>query len=65
MNAQVVDQPPTTTIDVTDAQGYFRPAPTGIDVDLASRLPGGDGAGVRVVDVEAGPRTETACPGGL
>lgn len=54
VNAQVVDQPPTTTTDVTGAQGYFRPAPAGIDVDLASRLPGGDGAGVRVVDVEGG-----------
>src|SRR5262249_30870439 len=49
-----IDRPPMTTIDVRDAQGYFRPAPAGIDVDLAGRLPGGDGAGGRVVDIEAG-----------
>lgn len=53
-NAQAMDRPPTTTIDVTPSQGYFRPAPLGIDVDLASRLPGGNGAGVRIVDIEAG-----------
>lgn len=55
-DAQQIDRPPLTTIDVTNDQNYFRPAPRGIDVDLASRLPGGNGVGVgvRIADIEAG-----------
>jgi serine protease len=48
------DIPPTTTIDVTPQQGYFRPSPVGVDVDLARRLAGGRGEGIRVADIEAG-----------
>jgi hypothetical protein len=48
------DIPPTTTIDVTPQENYFRPSPTGIDVDFARAFPGGTGSGVRVVDVENG-----------
>ena len=48
------DIPPTTTIDVTAQQGYFRPAPVGIDVDIARRFAGGRGDGVRIVDIEGG-----------
>ena len=49
-----VDIAPTTTIDVTPQQGYFRPSPVGIDVDIARRFAGGRGEGVRIVDIEAG-----------
>jgi hypothetical protein len=52
------DIPPTTTIDVTPQQGYFHPAPTGVDVDLVRHLPGGLGDGVRIADVEAGWHTD-------
>jgi serine protease len=52
-----VDIAPTTMIDVTPQQGYFRPSPTGIDVDMARRFAGGRGEGVRIVDVEAGWNT--------
>ena len=48
------DIAPITTIDVTGEQGYFRPSPTGIDVDIARRFAGGRGEGVRIVDIEAG-----------
>jgi hypothetical protein len=53
-NAQAVDLPPTTTIDVRPSQGYLRRAPAGIDWDLARRVPGGTGAGVRIADIEFG-----------
>lgn len=53
--------PPTTpgnagdpTPDYVLDQGYFDPAPAGIDVAYARALPGGRGEGVRVVDVEQG-----------
>lgn len=48
------DIAPTTTIDVTAQQGYFRPSPAGIDVDFARRFAGGRGEGVRIVDIEFG-----------
>ena len=35
-------------------QGYFAPAPSGIDVTYARQVPGGRGETVRVVDVEQG-----------
>jgi len=49
-----VDIAPTTTIDVTSQEGYFRPTPVGIDVDIARRFAGGRGEGVRIVDIEGG-----------
>lgn len=49
-----VDIAPTTTIDVTAQEGYFRPTPAGIDVDIARRFAGGRGEGVRIVDIEGG-----------
>jgi hypothetical protein len=52
-----VDIPPLTMVDVTPQQGYFRPSPTGIDVDMARRFAGGRGQGVRIVDIEAGWNT--------
>ena len=48
------DIAPTTTIDVTPQQGYFRPSPVGVDVDLARRFAGGRGQGIRIADIEAG-----------
>jgi len=48
------DIAPTTTIDVAAQQGYFRPSPVGIDVDMARRFAGGRGEGVRIVDIEGG-----------
>jgi serine protease len=50
------DIPPQTTINVTGSQNYFRPSPSGIDVDYARLLQGGRGNSVRVADVEAGWR---------
>ncbi len=48
------DKPPTTTLNVTPAQGYLRRAPQGIDVDFARNFTGGRGQNVRIVDVESG-----------
>jgi hypothetical protein len=42
--------PPTPDYD--SAQLYLRMAPEGIDADYARTIPGGDGTGVRIVDVE-------------
>lgn len=47
------DIPPPTP-DFTGGQGYLDAAPTGVDADYASTLPGGSGAGVEVVDIEGG-----------
>jgi serine protease len=52
------DIPPITTIDVTNSQGYFRPAPTGVDVNFARLFAGGRGEGVRIADIEAGWTTD-------
>ncbi len=48
------DIPPLTTINVTPSQNYFRPAPTGIDVDFARHFQSGRGNTVRIADIEAG-----------
>lgn len=49
------DIPPTTTIDVTPRQGYLLGAASnGIDAPWANRVPGGKGAGIRLIDVEGG-----------
>lgn len=53
------DIAPTTTINVVPDQGYLLPAfQGGIDAHWAGRLPGGRGAGVRVVDIESGWYTD-------
>ncbi|HEY8453383.1 MAG: S8 family serine peptidase [Micromonosporaceae bacterium] len=44
--------PPSTTPDFTDMQGYFRPAPMGIDADFSRQDPRLRGAGIKVVDLE-------------
>ena len=54
-SAPAADIPPTTLIDVTGAQGYKLPASqNGIDAGWANRLPGGRGAGIRLIDMEGG-----------
>lgn len=45
-------EPPTTTPDFSSHQGYLDAAPGGVDARYAWGRPGGDGAGVRIVDVE-------------
>ncbi|MBU8932993.1 MAG: S8 family serine peptidase [candidate division Zixibacteria bacterium] len=44
--------PPTS--DWVPYQDYREAAPDGVDADYANTLPGGDGAGVRIIDVEGG-----------
>ena len=44
------------TPDFHGLQGYLGPAPDGVDAAYAWQFPGGDGNGVRVVDVEGGWR---------
>ncbi|RKH22025.1 S8 family serine peptidase [Corallococcus sp. CA031C] len=51
MQPQVVDAPPTTP-DFTTRQGFLGAAPGGVDALHAWTLPGGRGAGVRVIDIE-------------
>ena len=51
---EAADIPPLTTIDVTPSQGYFRAAPTGIDVDFARNFAAGRGNTVRIADIEIG-----------
>lgn len=51
MSTAAVDEDPVTTF-VSSGQTWLGRAPNGIDAEYAWRFPGGDGAGVRVVDVE-------------
>ncbi len=46
-----IDIPPSTP-HYDSLQLYLRPAPTGIDADYSRTITGGDGAGVRIVDIE-------------
>ena len=48
----VEDEPPAHTPDFTPRQGYLDPAPGGIDARFAWTQPGGEGAGVRIIDIE-------------
>lgn len=48
----LAEEPPSTTPDFTSRQGYLDPAPNGVDARYAWTLPGGDGAGIRIIDVE-------------
>lgn len=48
-----IDISPVTPLYV-DQQGYLDPAPVGVNARFGWSYPGGDGAGVRVVDVEGG-----------
>jgi hypothetical protein len=55
MLPDLVDAPPASP-DFTARQGYLGPAPGGIDARYAWTLPGGGGAGVRIIDLEWGWR---------
>ena len=48
----VADGPGGATPDLTPRQGYLDPAPAGVDARHAWGVPGGDGAGVQIIDVE-------------
>lgn len=52
----VPDEPPATTPSFEARQGYLDAAPGGIDARYAWTVPGGRGAGVRVIDCEWGWR---------
>lgn len=47
------DIPPPTP-DLTGGQGYFTPAPTGIDTRVSRVIPGGRGEQLQICDVETG-----------
>lgn len=52
-----VDKAPTTTISVTNSQGYATAAPAGIDAAFARNFAGGRGENVRIADIEYGWNT--------
>jgi hypothetical protein len=48
-----LDSPdPAITPDFTGNQGYLGPAPAGVDAEFSWTIPGGDGTGIRIYDVE-------------
>ncbi len=49
-------EPPAATPDFRTRQGYLDVAPGGVDAPFAWTIPGGSGAGVRVIDCEWGWR---------
>jgi hypothetical protein len=49
-------EPPVITPDFIARQGYLGAAPTGIEAQYVWTLPGGRGAGVKVIDIEWGWR---------
>ena len=63
-----VDLDPPTA-DFTAGQDYLRAAPGGVDADYANTLAGGDGSGVKIIDVEGAWKTDhedlEAAVGGL
>jgi Subtilase family len=46
------EEPPLSTPDFTERQGYLNAAPEGVDARWAWMQPGGDGSGVRIIDIE-------------
>ncbi|HEU4369875.1 MAG TPA: S8 family peptidase [Methylomirabilota bacterium] len=50
------DPPPAVTPDFSRFQRYLERAPVGIDARYAWSIPGGRGAGVKIVDIEGGWR---------
>lgn len=50
--APTTAEPPSRTPDFTSRQEYLGSAPAGIDARFAVTWPGGDGAGVSIIDVE-------------
>ncbi len=56
MPEPAIDIPPPTP-DYQPDQDYREAAPDGIDADYANTLPGGDGGGVKIIDVEGNWQT--------
>ncbi len=52
--AEDIDPP---TPDYQPSQDYREAAPAGVDADYANTLPGGDGSGVKIVDIEGAWKT--------
>ncbi|MCM3904969.1 MAG: hypothetical protein ND866_25000 [Pyrinomonadaceae bacterium] len=50
--APLPQPPPATTPDFTGTQGYLDAAPGGIDARFSFTLPGGNGSGITIYDVE-------------
>ena len=50
--ASLPQPPPHLTPDFTGNQGYLGPAPAGIDARFSWTIPGGNGSGVTIYDVE-------------
>lgn len=50
--AALAAPPPATTPDFTANQGYLGPAPDGIDAIFSATIPGGNGIGIKLYDVE-------------
>jgi hypothetical protein len=50
--APLAAPPPATTPDFTAYQGYLGPAPDGIDAIFSATIPGGNGNGIKLYDVE-------------
>lgn len=48
--------------DFEGEQGYLSPAPLGVDAAAAWAVPGGRGAGIRVIDIEGGYREHIDLP---
>lgn len=54
--ASMTDEPPSTTPNYVPRQAYLNAAPVGIEAQYAWTVPGGRGAGVRIIDIEWGWR---------
>jgi serine protease len=54
---EVADDIDPTTPDWTASQDYREAAPAGVDADYANTLSGGDGSGVKIIDIENNWRT--------
>jgi len=50
--APLAAPPPAITPDFTPNQGYLGPAPDGIDAIFSATIPGGNGNGIKLYDVE-------------
>ena len=50
--APLPQPPPATTPDFSGSQGYLDPAPGGIEAQFSWTIPGGNGSGVTIYDVE-------------
>jgi len=49
---EAVEAAPPATPDFTSRQGYLNAAPEGVDAVYAATVPGGRGAGSRIIDIE-------------